>query len=163
MGITVSKKVETTLISSPNFTAACELVYSDCLAESQHAFAGVKPYQLAGAAASLHESLSRSLPLIRRWVQSPPPREKVDAAFRSVVTGSSADDLSLPEFKAFATELFRDAVIAGAGGAVARGIEIGMVGIAGVGIVRRTGVGIVVKVMGVYSAGIAAAVYFSLG
>lgn len=163
MGIAASKKVETTLISSPEFNASCELIYTDCLAESQHAFGGVKPYQLVGAAASLHESLSLSLPLIRRWVQSPLPRDKVDAAIRCFMIGSSADSLLLPEFKAFAIELFRDSIITGAGGAVARGIQVGMVGIAGVGIVNRTGVGIVMKVMGIYSVGIAAAVYFSLG
>ncbi|KAG0499842.1 hypothetical protein HPP92_004098 [Vanilla planifolia] len=124
MGIGASKRVEEALISSPVFAAACESVYEDCLAEAQHAFAGVRPYQLGDAADRLHAALSHSLPLVRRWVPLPPPRQEVDKAFCRVA-GASADALHLPEFKAFATELFRAAIMAGAGAAVARRIPIG--------------------------------------
>ncbi|CAA6660318.1 unnamed protein product [Spirodela intermedia] len=152
MGINASKRVEKTLSSSPELDAACDAVYDDCLALTQHAFPGVRPYQLLDAAARLHAVLSDSLPLVRRWVPSPPGQARW--------TRPSATPR--PEFKAFAVELFRVAVLSNAGGTLLRWAPVGMAGIAGFGLVARTGREVVGRVMGVYAVGIAAAVYASL-
>lgn len=160
MGLNASKRVERALTSSPEFDATCEAVYNWCRAEAQHAFPGVRRYQLLDAAAHLHAELG-ALPLVRRWVPAPPGRAQVDAAFRRTIQGGT-EDLNPTDFRAFAGDLFRDAVMAGAGGAVVRLVPIGAAGIAGVGVATRAGAEVVARVMGVYAAGVAAAVYLSL-
>ncbi|XP_008800336.1 uncharacterized protein LOC103714734 [Phoenix dactylifera] len=160
MGLNVSKRVEKSLRSSPEFDAACESVYDRCIADAQHAFPGVRPYQLAGAAARLHPALSASLPLVRRWVPSPPGQAQVDAALRRV--DPEAEALGSAEFRDFAAELFKDAILAGAGAAVLRRVPIGVAGIAGVGMVTHAGAEVVGRVMGVYAVGVVAAVFLSL-
>lgn len=164
MGINASKRVEKTLSSSPELDAACDAVYDDCLALAQHAFPGVRRYQLLDAAARLHAVLSDSLPLVHRWVPSPPGQTEVDSALRRAVGDNrpAGGCLSRPEFKAFAVELFRVAVLSNAGGALLRWAPAGMAGIAGFGLVARAGREVVGRVMGVYAVGVAAAVYASL-
>uniref|UniRef100_A0A1D1YSE7 Armadillo repeat-containing protein 2 n=1 Tax=Anthurium amnicola TaxID=1678845 RepID=A0A1D1YSE7_9ARAE len=165
MGINASKRVEGALASSPEFTAACDAVYDDCLTLAQHAFPGVRPYQLVDAAARLHALLSSgSLPLVRRWVPSPPGQAEVDAALRRAVGDRhpAGGYLGRPEFEAFAVELLRDAVLSGAGRALAQWAPAGMAGIAGCGMVVRAGRTAVGRVMGVYALGVATAVYLSL-
>ncbi|XP_073003974.1 uncharacterized protein [Typha latifolia] len=166
MGQNPSKRVETTLLSSPSFVTACDAVFADSLAAAEHAFPLLRPYQLHPAALRLHVALSDAIPLIRRWVPLPPSRTQVDAAYRRVAGASSdgaEEGLGSDEFKAFAAELFRDAVLSGAGAAVLRRVPIGVAGIAGIGLAARVGNGVVGRVMGIYAAGVAAAVYFSLG
>ncbi|EHA8588741.1 Armadillo repeat-containing protein 2 [Cocos nucifera] len=160
MGLNVSKRVERSLRSSPEFDAACGSIYDRCLADAQHAFPGVRLYQLASAAAHLHAALSVSLPLVRRWVPSPPAQAQVDAALRRV--DPEAEALGPAEFRAFAAELFKDAILAGAGAAVLRRVPIGVAGIAGVGMVTHAGAEVVGRVMGVYAAGVVAAVFLGL-
>ncbi|WOL04132.1 hypothetical protein Cni_G12853 [Canna indica] len=161
MGLNASKRVETALTSSPEFDAVCEAEFERCLAEAQHAFPGVRRYQLVDAAASLHASLSGAIPLVRRWVPDPPARAQVDAAFRRAIP-SSTEDLDPAEFRAFAADLFRDAVLAGAGRAVLRRVPIGVAGISGLGLVTRAGTQVVASVVGVYAVGVATGVYLSL-
>lgn len=160
MGLNVSKRVEKSLRSSPEFDAACVSVYDRCLADAQHAFPGVRPYQLASAASRLHATLFASLPLLRRWVPSPPGQAQVDAALRRVDPEEEA--LGPAEFRAFAAELFKDAILAGAGATVLRRVPIGVAGIAGVGMVTHAGAEVVGRVMGVYAVGVVAAVFLSL-
>lgn len=160
MGINASKRVERALEASPEFDAACEAVFEHCRSEAQHAFRGVRRYQLADAAARLHAALSESLRLVRRWVPSPPGQAQVDAALRRVDPGG--DDLAPDEFRAFAVELFRDAVVTAAGRALIVRVPVGIAGIAGAGMVAREGRELVGRVMGVYAFGVVAAVYLSL-
>ncbi|MQM13749.1 hypothetical protein Taro_046675 [Colocasia esculenta] len=164
MGTNASKRVEGALASSLEFEAACDAVYHDCLSLAQHAFPGVRPYQLSDAAARLHALLSGSLPLVRRWVPSPPGQAEVDSALRRALGGErpAGGCLGRREFGAFALELFREAVLSGAGRALVQWMPAGMAGIAGCGLaVRAEGV-FVGRVMGVYAVGVAALVYLSL-
>ncbi|KAG6479266.1 uncharacterized protein LOC122019268 [Zingiber officinale] len=161
MGLNASKRVERVLSSSPEFDAACEAVYDRCLSEAQHAFPCVRRYQLVEAAAGLYGLISGDITLVGRWVPKPPGRAQVDATIRRVLPGAS-DDLAWAEFRAFAVDLFRDAVLAGAGRAVLRGVPIGVAGIAGLGVATRAGGEVIARIMGVYAVGITAAVYLSL-
>lgn len=162
MGLSPSKRVDAALRRAPAFAAACDAAFDRCLADAQRAFAGVRPYQIADAAAHLHAALRGSLPLVRRWVPSPPPRARVDAALRAAGL-EGAGELSRAQFGVFAAELFREAVLAGAAEAALVRAPAGAAGIVGVGFVARAGAGVVGRLVAVYAAGVAAAVYLSLG
>uniref|UniRef100_A0A453CAQ4 Uncharacterized protein n=5 Tax=Triticinae TaxID=1648030 RepID=A0A453CAQ4_AEGTS len=162
MGLSPSKRVDAALRRAPAFAAGCDAAFDRCLADAQHAFSGVRPYQLADASAHLHSALRGSLPIVRRWVPSPPPRVRVDSALR--VSGlEGAAELSRDQFGEFAAELFREAVLAGAAEAALVRAPAGAAGILGVAIVSRAGAGAAGKLVAVYTAGVAAAVYLSLG
>lgn len=171
MGISASKRVKSSLSNSPQFDSASDSAFSHCLSLTQHAFPGVFPYQLATASDHLHHTLSavQPHPLILKWVPSPPTRSEVDSALR-VVTRSSNDDASAGEeltlgpaqFKAWAVELFAEAIVSNAGKAVLCRVPIGVAGIAGIGVVARAGKDLVGTAIGVYSVGVATAIYLSL-
>ncbi|KQJ83356.1 uncharacterized protein LOC100842706 [Brachypodium distachyon] len=162
MGLSPSKRVDAALRRAPAFAAACDAAFDRCLADAQRAFEGVRPYQLADASAHLHSALRASLPLVRRWVPSPPPRARVDGALRAAGL-DGAGELSREQFGEFAAELFREAVLAGAMGAALVRAPAGAAGIVGVGVVSRAGAGAVGRLVAVYAAGVTAAVYLSLG
>ncbi|XP_039827400.1 uncharacterized protein LOC120689135 [Panicum virgatum] len=65
--------------------------------------------KLADAAARLHASVL----LLRRWVPSPPPHARVDAALRATGLDGEAE-LSQAQLGVLAADLFREAVLAGA-------------------------------------------------
>ncbi|KAJ0973024.1 hypothetical protein J5N97_020983 [Dioscorea zingiberensis] len=162
MGLIASKKVEETIASSPAFTAACDSIYADCLSEAQHAFPGLRRYQLPDAAVRLRASLSTTIPLIHRWVPSPPSQAQVDAALRRLDPNAEWENLSPNEFQSFAAELFRESVVSGVSAAVIQRVSIGAASIGGIGIASHAGAGLVGRMIGVYVAGVAAAVYLSL-
>ncbi|KAM0940668.1 hypothetical protein DsansV1_C18g0152691 [Dioscorea sansibarensis] len=162
MGLIVSKRVNETLLSSPAFTAACDSIYADCLSKAQHAFSGVRRYQLGDAAVHLHATLSITIPLIRRWVPSPPSQAQADAALRRLDPHGGWEDLNPNQFRSFALELFREAVVCSSRATVIKGVPIGAAGIAGVGIVSHAGAGFVGRIIGAYAVGVVAAVYLSL-
>ncbi|MCD7457306.1 hypothetical protein HAX54_034833 [Datura stramonium] len=167
MGLSASKRVSNSLQNSSEFNSACESVYDDCLSLSQHAFPGVKPYQLFSAAERLHASLYPSVPLITNWVKSPPTRLQVDKAFKIVSTrrsGEKDNDIVLgnSEFKEFAVEVFADAVVSSAGKKLLKRVPIGVFGIAGVGAVVKPGKELIVAAIGAYALGVATSVYVSL-
>ncbi|CAD6260415.1 unnamed protein product [Miscanthus lutarioriparius] len=123
-----------------------------------------RPYHnvatLADAAAHLHSELSASVPLVRRWVPSPPPRARVDAALRAAGLEDEAE-LSRLQFREFAVELFREAVLAGAADLLRAPATAA--GVVGIGMVARAGPLVVGRVVAVCAAGVATAVYLSLG
>lgn len=171
MGISLSasKRVKDSLSSSPQFESACDSTYSHCLSLTQHAFSGVFPYQLSTASDHLHHTLSvvEPLPLILKWVPTPPSRSQVDSALRAVtrlpIGGSAGEELLGPaQFKAWAVELFAEAILSNAGKAVLYRVPIGVAGIAGIGLAARAGKDIVGAAIGVYSLGVASAIYLSL-
>ncbi|XP_042518048.1 uncharacterized protein LOC122091886 isoform X2 [Macadamia integrifolia] len=171
MGLSVSKRVEKSLQDSPEFDAACNSVFEECLEMAQHIDAGVRLYQLAGASERLHQRLySSSLQhrhLLKKWLQSPPNRTQIDKAIKVVIErfkipSDGGETLNLLEFKAFAVELFTDAIVSNAGKVVLRKIPIGLAGIIGIGAATRSGRDLVGIVMGIYSLGVATAVYVSL-
>ncbi|KAF8402350.1 hypothetical protein HHK36_013304 [Tetracentron sinense] len=166
MGIWASKRVEKALGNSPEFEVSCDYVYEECLTLTQHAFPGVRPYQLFGASESLHLRLSEvGYPLVKKWVPSPPTRIQVDTALRALVSMDEQTQtlgLGPAEFKAFAVEVFRDAIVSNAQQDVLRRVPIGIAGIAGIGMATRSGRDLVGSVMGVYALGVATAVYLSL-
>lgn len=162
MGLSPSKRVDAALRRAPAFAAGCDAAFDRCLADAQHAFSGVRRYQLADAAAYLHADLHASLPIVRRWVPAPPPRARVDAALRSAGLDGEAE-LSRARFGEFAAELFREAVLAGATGAALVRAPAAAAGIVGVGVVARAAPAVVGRVVAVYAAGVATAVYLSLG
>ncbi|XP_078435220.1 uncharacterized protein LOC144706177 [Wolffia australiana] len=163
MGMNVSKRVERNLAESSELVEACDAVYDELLALAQHAFPAVRRYQLADGAARLHALVlaSHAVPLVRRWAPSPPPQAAVDAALRRVA-GPGAGGLTRPQFRSFAVELYRSAVLAGAGGALATWTPAGMAGIAGLGLAARAGLEPVARLMAAYAVGLAAAVCASL-
>ncbi|KAL6650964.1 hypothetical protein ACP70R_009889 [Stipagrostis hirtigluma subsp. patula] len=162
MGLSPSKRVDAALRRAPAFTAACDAAFDRCLADAQRAFRGVRRYQLADATAHLHAELRASLPLVRRWVPSPPPRARVDAALRAAGLEGDAE-LSRAQFGEFAAELFREAVLAGAAEAALVRAPAAAAGIVGVGAAARAAPAVIGRVVAVYAAGVAAAVYLSLG
>ncbi|KAG2727688.1 hypothetical protein I3760_01G169700 [Carya illinoinensis] len=172
-GISPSKRVTALLSNSPEFDSACDSGYSHCISLTQHAFPGVFPYQLATASDHLHRTLStlRPHPLIMKWVPSPPSRAQVDSALRAVthrwpnredLTAQHESLIGPPQFKEWAIELFTDAVVSNAGKAVLCRVPIGIVGIAGIGAVTRSGKDLIGTAIGVYALGIATSVYLSL-
>ncbi|KAK3005242.1 hypothetical protein RJ639_015923 [Escallonia herrerae] len=106
------------------------------------------------------------IPLIRKWVPSPPTRSQVDTAFESVARrfGQGAEDITLgsEEFKAFAVELFGGAVVSGAGRAIMQRVPVGVAGIAGIGAATRSGREVVGAVIGVYALGVATSGWVNL-
>ncbi|KAG6732315.1 hypothetical protein I3843_01G164800, partial [Carya illinoinensis] len=162
-GISPSKRVTALLSNSPEFDAACDSGYSHCISLTQHAFPGVFPYQLATASDHLHRTLStlRPHPLIMKWVPSPPSRAQVDSALEDL-TAQHESLIGPPQFKEWAIELFTDAVVSNAGKAVLCRVPIGIVGIAGIGAVTRSGKDLIGTAIGVYALGIATSVYLSL-
>ncbi|CAN4100660.1 unnamed protein product [Withania somnifera] len=167
MGLSASKRVSNSLQNSSDFNSACDSVYDDCLSLSQHAFPGVKPYQLFSATERLHASLYSSVPLIKKWVKSPPTRLQVDNALKIVSTRRSFEKeseivLGNPEFKEFAVEVFADAVVSGAGKELLKRIPVGVLGIAGVGAVVKPGKELIAAAIGTYALGVATSVYIGL-
>ncbi|KAI6695974.1 hypothetical protein NL676_023684 [Syzygium grande] len=176
MGISASKRVRSSLCSSPEFDSACATAYDHCLALTQRAFDGVFPYQLSSASALLHRSLSLSSPLVSRWVPSPPSQSQVDRALRRATAadrrspgggggGGEGDGprlLGAAEFREWAAELFAGAVVEGAGRAVMTRVPIGVAGIAGLGIATRSGKEVIGSAIGVYALGVATAIYLGL-
>lgn len=71
--------------------------------------------------------------------------------------------LSRGQFREFAAELFREAVLAGAAQAALVRAPAGAAGLVGVGLATRAGAGVVGRLVAIYTAGVAAAVYLSLG
>ncbi|XP_027165552.1 uncharacterized protein LOC113765534 [Coffea eugenioides] len=171
MGLSASKRVNQTLTNSSDFNSACDSVYESSLALAQHAFPGIRPYQLFSSIERLHQSLS--IPLITKWVPSPPTREQVDRAFKVVINRRSRPGLSQEEeneedvigneeFKEVALEVFTDGIVSNARKEVLKRVPVGVAGIAGVGMLVRPGKEVVGTVMGVYALGVATAVYLSL-
>lgn len=170
MGLSSSKGVSRKLSDSTDFNSACDSVYEECLQLSQHAFPGVRPYQLTSASDRLHRTLSDHqppLPLIQKWVRSPPSRSQVDKALQAVARRrptiqDDVETLGPADFRAFAVQLYTDAVVSSAGKAVLQRVPIGVAGITGIGVATRTGKELVGTAIGVYALSIAASVYFSL-
>ncbi|GJN02468.1 hypothetical protein PR202_ga19822 [Eleusine coracana subsp. coracana] len=162
MGLSPSKRVDAALRRAPAFAAACDEAFDRCLADAQRAFPGVRLYQIADAAGYLHADLRESVPLVRRWVPAPPPRSRVDAALRAAGLEGEAE-LSRARFGEFAAELFKEAVLAGAGEAALVRAPAAAAGIVAVGVVARSGPAVVGRVVAVYAAGVATAMYLSLG
>ncbi|KAI3459806.1 hypothetical protein Pfo_016469 [Paulownia fortunei] len=166
MGLSASKRVQKSLQTSPEFNSACASAYAHCLSLSQHAFPGVKPYQLFSAAEHLQRTLSHSLRLVSKWVPRPPDRAQVDRALKTVLSRRAVreEEITLDEveFKEFAVEVFADAVLSGAGREVLKRVPLGVAGIAGVGVVVRPGKEVVVAAIGAYALGVATSIYLSL-
>lgn len=167
MGISGSKRVKTTLYKSPEFDSACDLAYEESLSLAQHAFPGVRPYQLHSAAAHIHRNLSSlRLPLITRWVPSPPSQSQVDSAFRVTISRVVAEEddeiLRLEEFKEWAVEVFSESVVGNAKKAMVSRIPLGIAGIAGIGAMTRSGQNLIGAAIGVYAIGVATSVFLSL-
>ncbi|KAL0739947.1 hypothetical protein Bca4012_081460 [Brassica carinata] len=136
--------------------------YEESLSLAQHAFAGVRPYQLLSAAAHIHRNLS-SFPLIIRWVPSPPSQSQVDSALRVITSRvTTADVLGPEEFEKWAIEVFTGTVVGNARKAIASRIPLGIAGIAGIGAVTRSGQNLIGAAICVYAVGVATSVFLSL-
>lgn len=170
MGISASKRVQSSFHSSAEFGAACDSAYAHCLSLTQHAFDGVFPYQLSSASAHLHRSLSSASPLVSKWVPSPPSQSQVDRALRATTRrrplppagGDGPQLLGPADFREWAVELFAGAVVESAGKAVLTRVPIGVAGIAGLGMATRSGKELIGSAIGVYSLGVATAIYLCL-
>uniref|UniRef100_A0A1J3HPU2 Uncharacterized protein n=3 Tax=Noccaea caerulescens TaxID=107243 RepID=A0A1J3HPU2_NOCCA len=168
MGISGSKRVKTSLSNSPEFDSACDSAYEESLSLAQHAFAGVRPYQLLSAATHIHRNLSSlRFPLVVRWVPSPPSQSQVDSALRvtisRVAVEEEEDDMLGPEeFKEWAVEVFKESVVGNARKAMASRIPLGIAGIAGIGAVTRSSQNLIGAAIGVYAVGVATSVFLSL-
>lgn len=168
MGISASRnRVKSAVSKSPEFDSACDSAFNHCLSLTQHAFPGVFPYQLPTASDHLHPSLS-TVPLVHRWVPSPPSRSQIDSALRIVLhtrrplPDDSPQTLDLAEFKQWAAELYAAAVVENAGKAVLTRVPIGIAGIAGLGIATRSGKELIGSAIGVYALGVATSIYLSM-
>ncbi|KAF3619526.1 hypothetical protein P3S67_009457 [Capsicum chacoense] len=167
MGLSASKRVSNSLKNSSEFNSACDSVYNNCLSLSQHAFPGVKPYQLFSAVENLHALLYPSVPLITNWVKSPPTRLQIDKAWKIVSTRRSGGKegeyvLGENEFKEFAVEVFADAVVDCAEKEMLKRIPVGVLGIAGVGVVVKPGKELIAAAIAAYALGVATSVYVNL-
>ncbi|KAL1557228.1 hypothetical protein AAHA92_12737 [Salvia divinorum] len=166
MGLSASKRVQNTLQKSADFNSACGAVYADCLSLSQHAFAGVRAYQLYSASERLQGELSGSVPVISKWLPCPPDRTQVDRALKIVLSRRPAQEeeitLDQAEFKEFAVELFADAVVSSAVMEVLKKLPLGVAGIAGFGVVVKPGNDIVVAALGAYALGLVTLIYLGL-
>ncbi|KAL5998000.1 hypothetical protein ACLOJK_008934 [Asimina triloba] len=160
MGLSASTRVSAILRNSSEFDAACDAAYDECLDLAQHAFSGLRPYQLLPASSRLHAAASAAIPLVKRWAPSPPTQLQVDRALRSVV--GADETLTRAQFKEFAVEVLKEEIVSNARGTVLRGIPVGLVGIAGVGMATRAGRDATGRAIGAYALGISAAVYISL-
>ncbi|XP_010517926.1 PREDICTED: uncharacterized protein LOC104793285 [Camelina sativa] len=170
MGISGSKRVKTILSKSPEFDWACDSAYEESLSLAQHAFAGVRPYQLLSAGAHIHRNLSSlRFPLITRWVSSSPSQSQVDSALRVIISRFAAaeeedDEILLrpEEFKEWALEVFTESVVGNARKAIASRIPLGIFGIAGIGAVTRSSQNMIGATIGVYAIGVTTSVFLSL-
>ncbi|KFK32376.1 hypothetical protein AALP_AA6G233300 [Arabis alpina] len=163
MGISGSKRVKTILSNSPEFNSACDSAYEESLSLAQHAFSGVRPYQLLSAADHIHRNLtSLKFPLITKWVSSPPSQSQVDSALRVITAEDTEEVLGTEEFKKWSVEVFTESVVGNARRAIASRIPLGIVGIAGLGAVTRSGQNLVGAAIGVYAIGVATSVFLSL-
>ncbi|KAL7085875.1 hypothetical protein ACP275_14G304600 [Erythranthe tilingii] len=166
MGLSASKRVQKSLHASPEFNSACAAAYADCLSLSQHAFPGVKPYQLVSAAEHLHTTLSQSLRLISRWVPRSPDRSQIHRALDTVLSRRSVREeevtLDEAEFKEFAVEVFADAVVSGAGMEVLKKVPLGAAVIAGIGVVVGSGKEVFMAAIGAYAFGLTTSIYLGL-
>ncbi|POO01996.1 Transmembrane protein [Trema orientale] len=171
MGISASKRVKSSLSNSPEFDSACDSTFSHCLSLTQHAFPGVFPHQLSAASDHLYRTVTadRPHPIVLKWVSSPPTRSQVDSALRVVTrrrpneaSGSDDQTLGPAQFREWAVELFASAIVSSASKAVICRVPIGVAGIAGVGVVTRSGKDLVGTAIGLYALGVATAVYLSL-
>lgn len=168
MGLTlsVSKRVQNTLQNSPEFNTACAAVFADCLSLSQHAFTGVRAYQLYSAAERLHSLLSDSIPLISKWLPTPPDRSQVDRALKTVLSRRPVQEAEITldeaEFKEFAVVVFSDAVVPNALAGVLKGLSVGAAGILGLGAVVKPGKEVVLGAIGAYALGLATSTFLSL-
>ncbi|KAF5767983.1 hypothetical protein HanRHA438_Chr14g0641961 [Helianthus annuus] len=165
MGSSSSKRVTETLQSSADFTTACTTVYQQSLSLTQQAFPGLPRYQIASASDRLYQTLtSLNLPLINKWVNSPPTRTQIDKSLqRTVPDGDGIVTVGESEFKEFAVDLYRDVIVSNAQKAVLVKVPIGVAGIAGIGMFTRSGMEVVGTVIGVYAVGVATSVYLSFG
>lgn len=166
MGLNLSKRIEKTLSSTPAFTSACAASYAHSLDGAQHAFPGLRLYQLLPASLHLHSSLTRyspTLPLLARWAPPEPTQASVDSAIRAIgfQGGGVLDEAT---FERFAVELFKELVVGEiVGRVVMRRVPVAVAAIAGVGMVMGGGGAQVVgKAIGVYAVAVAASVYLSL-
>ncbi|CAN8286633.1 unnamed protein product [Cochlearia groenlandica] len=164
MGISSSKRVKTTLTNSSEFDSACDSAYDESLSLAQHAFAGVRLYQLSSAASHIHRNLtSLRFPLIVKWVPSPPSQSQIDSALLRVVTDSESEEiLEIEKFKEWAVEVFGESVVGNARKTVASRIPLGIAGIAGIGAVTRSSQNLIGAAIGVYAFGVATSVILSL-
>ncbi|XP_031267603.1 uncharacterized protein LOC116126048 isoform X1 [Pistacia vera] len=170
MGLTSSKRVETSLSNSTEFDSACNSAYSHCLSLTQHALPGVLPYQLMTASDHIHQTLlsHRSHPLILKWVPHPPSRTLVDSALKKVTLhwhlpeDGDLDVIGPARFKKWAVVLYADAVVDNVGKALMSRIPIGVAGIAGIGAMTRSGKDLIGAAIGVYAVGVATSIYLSL-
>ncbi|XP_010529013.1 PREDICTED: uncharacterized protein LOC104805901 isoform X2 [Tarenaya hassleriana] len=173
MGISASKRVKAVLTNSPEFDSACDSAYEHSISLAQHAFPGVRRYQLLSAAADVHRNLSTlRFPLVLKWVPSPPSQSQVDSALRVIASrrrgrethGDSVEEETLGpgEFKEWAVEVFTESVVGKARNAVLSGIPVGIAGIAGIGAVTRSGNGLIGAAIGVYALGVATSVFLGL-
>lgn len=176
MGLSASKRVNSSLSNSNEFNSACDSAYTHCLSLTQHAFEGVLPYQLLTASNYIHHallSLPHPPPLVLKWVPHPPSQVQVDSAFRQVSRCRSRrseeeEEEEKPEvigsnrFKEWAVVLYANAVVGNAGKALLSRVPIGVAGIAGIGAVTRSGKDLVGAAIGVYALGVATSIYLSL-
>ncbi|XP_023539875.1 uncharacterized protein LOC111800422 [Cucurbita pepo subsp. pepo] len=168
MGISASKRVKNSLSNSPDFDSACDSTFSHCLDLTQHAYAGVFPYQLCTAADHLHRLLTtvRPHPLISKWLPSPPTRQQVDSALRAVnredADREDEETLGPIRFKRWAIELFAEAVVKNVSKEVMFRVPVGIAGIAGIGAVTRSGKDLVGTMIAVYALGVATSMYLGL-
>ncbi|KAI3746653.1 hypothetical protein L6452_09092 [Arctium lappa] len=161
MGLSSSKQVAGKLRASPEFNSACDSVYQQSLSLAQHAFPGIPRYQLASTSDRLYQTLSElHLPLIDKWVTSPPTRSQIDKALRDDDKG---DAIGEAEFKEFAVDLYTDAIVSKARKDVLLKLPVGVAGIVGIGVATRSGMEVVGTVIGVYAVGVATSVYLGLG
>ncbi|KAK1411464.1 hypothetical protein QVD17_38013 [Tagetes erecta] len=173
MGLSSSKRVAGKLQTSSEFISACNTVYEQSISLTQHAFPGIPRYQIASASDRLHQTLSNlHLPLIDKWVSSPPTRSQIDKSLQKTLPKDDGDGdgdgdaivtLDESEFKEFAVDLYTDAIVSNAQKDVLVKLPIGVAGIAGIGIVTRSGMEVVGTVIGVYAVGVATSVYLSFG
>ncbi|KAJ4723625.1 Transmembrane protein [Melia azedarach] len=171
MGLSASKRVKTSLSNASEFDSACDSAYNHCLSLSQHAFDGVLPYQLLTASDHIHHhllSLPQPPPIILKWVPDPPTRSQVDSAFKTVTRfhrrneDEKLDVIGSTRFKEWAVVLYADAVVGNAGKALLSRVPIGVAGIAGIGVVTRSGKELIGTAIGVYALGVATSIYLGL-
>ncbi|KAL3619913.1 hypothetical protein CASFOL_034825 [Castilleja foliolosa] len=166
LSLSCSNRVKQTLHRSPEFNSACSSAYADCLSLNQHAFSGVKPYQLFSATERLHRTLSQSLRLVSKWVPRPPDRAQVERALKTILSRRPAQreevTLDEAEFEEFAAEVFAEAVDSGARMEVLKRVPLGVAGIAGFGAVVRPGKEVLAAAIGAYTLGVATSIYLRL-
>ncbi|KAL8104400.1 uncharacterized protein LOC141677846 [Apium graveolens] len=154
-------RVSETLRTSSDFNSVVNSVYQTTLSLAQHAFPGIKPYQLLSASDQIHASLTLiNYPLVLKWVPSPPTRSQVDQAFKSINPEQQHITLGEDEFTHFAVELYGNAIVSGTQKAVMVRLPVGIAGILGVGVVVGRGKALVKAAVGVYALGAAVAFYF---